>query len=54
MNADYIRHLIIFVLVLVALNFVFGNDGLHTSIIGSVVLTVVLGFLFSLFNGKRN
>jgi len=54
MNANYIRQLIIFVLILVALNFVFGNEGLHISIIGSVALTLVIGFLYPLIFGKRN
>ena len=51
-NASFIRQLIIFVLILAALNFFFGRDGLHISIIGSVVLTIVLWFVFSLFKSK--
>lgn len=54
MNKTYVRHLVIFVLVLIALNFFFGGYGLHISIIGSLVLTIVLGFLFSMFDSNRN
>lgn len=54
MNAKYIQQLIIFVLILVALNFIFGNDGLHISIIGSLALTLVIGLIMSLLSGKRN
>jgi len=45
-----LRQLIIFVLVLIGLNFFFH---LHISIIGSVVLTLVLSFLFRALDSRR-
>jgi hypothetical protein len=50
MNRSYIWQLAVFVLVLIGLNFFFR---LHISIIGSLVLTVGLSVLFSLFRGRR-
>ncbi len=49
MKRSYLWQLAVFVLVLIGLNFFFG---LHISILGSLVLTVGLSFLFS-FVGKR-
>ena len=50
MKKDYLWQLAMFVLVLIGLNFFFR---LHISILGSLVLTVGLSFLFSLFKGRR-
>ena len=50
MKRDYLWQLAIFVLVLIGLNFFFR---LHISILGSLLLTVGLSFLFSLFKGRR-
>jgi hypothetical protein len=50
MKRDYLWQLAMFVLVLIGLNFFFR---LHISILGSLLLTVGLSFLFSLFKGRR-
>jgi hypothetical protein len=50
MNKSYIWQLAVFVLVLIGLNFFFR---LHISIIGSLLLTVGLSVLFSLFRKRR-
>ena len=49
MNLNILWQLGIFVLVLLALNTFFG---LHISIIGSLVLTIGLSLLFSLFQRR--
>lgn len=46
----WVWQLVVFVLVLLGLNFFFR---LHISIIGSLVLTVALSFLFSFGKGRR-
>ena len=46
LDKNTLRNLLIFVVVLMALNFVFG---LHISIIGSLVLTIVLSLVLSRF-----
>lgn len=50
MNRSYVWQLVVFVLILIGLNFFFG---LHISIIGSLVLTLGLSFLFSAFRRRR-
>ena len=47
--------LLIFVLILIALNFVLGDMGygVHISIIGSLVLTFVVWIVMSLISGRR-
>lgn len=47
--------LLIFVLILIALNFVLGDlgYGVHISIIGSLVLTFVVWIVMSLISGRR-
>ena len=47
---NYLKELIIFVIVLIALNFFFH---LHISIIGSLILTVILSFAFGALRGTR-
>ena len=49
MQKSWFGSLAVFVLVLVVLNFFFGWN---ISIIGSVVLTIVLWLVFSLFNRR--
>lgn len=51
MNNKFIVELIIFVLILVALNFFFK---LHISIIGSLVLTLAFAFVFRASRSKRS
>lgn len=50
-----IRSLIIFVLILVALNFVLGEMGygIHISIIGSIVLTLVVSLVMNAISSGR-
>lgn len=50
MNRSYVWQLVVFVLILIGLNFFFG---LHISIIGSLVLTLGLSFLFSALRRRR-
>lgn len=50
MNRSYLWQLAVFVLILIGLNFFFR---LHISIIGSLVLTLALSFLFSAFRRRR-
>lgn len=50
MNRSYVWQLAVFVLILIGLNFFFR---LHISIIGSLVLTLVLSFVFSAFRRRR-
>lgn len=47
--------LLIFVLILIALNFVLGDlgYGVHISIIGSLVLTFVVWIVMSFISGRR-
>lgn len=47
--------LLIFVLILIALNFVLGDMGygVHISIIGSLVLTFVVWIVMSFISGRR-
>ncbi len=49
MNRSVIWQLVVFVVVLLALNFFFH---LHISIIGSVVLTLGLSFVFRMIQSK--
>ncbi len=49
MDKTYIRHLAIFVAVLLLLNLFFQ---LHVSIIGSLLLTVGLNFAFNYFSSR--
>ena len=49
MNKSVLSHLVVFVLVLVALNFFFH---LHISVIGSVVLTVAFNLVSRLIQSK--
>ncbi|MEJ2583442.1 MAG: hypothetical protein P8127_17730 [Acidobacteriota bacterium] len=49
MNRSFVWKLGVFVLVLVGLNFFFR---LHISIIGSLVLTIGLSLLFSMFSRR--
>ncbi|WP_218932869.1 hypothetical protein [Roseimaritima multifibrata] len=51
MNATYARHLVIFVVILIALNFLFQW---HISIIGSLLLTLGLNFAFSFFDNRAS
>ena len=46
MNSANIRGILIFVVILIALNFVFG---LHISIVGSLLLTVILNVALNAF-----
>ena len=50
-----IQSLIIFVLILVGLNFFFGefDYGVHISIVGSVVLTIVIALIMGSMSGRR-
>jgi len=50
MNAKFIKEIIVFVLILLALNYFFH---LHISIIGSIVLTLVLSFFFGALRSRR-
>lgn len=49
MDKTYIRHIVIFVVVLILLNFFFH---LHISVIGSVLLTIGLNFAFNYFSRR--
>ena len=49
MNRNAMRQLVVFVAVLIALNFFFH---LHISIIGSLLLTFGLNFVMGLFQSK--
>jgi hypothetical protein len=49
MNKSVRGHLVVFVIVLIALNFFFH---LHISIIGSLLLTLGLNFVMRLFQSK--
>jgi len=49
MNKNYFLQLVIFIVVLLALNVFFE---LHISILGSLALTIGLSFLFSMFNRR--
>ncbi|MEE3328392.1 MAG: hypothetical protein VX252_13725 [Myxococcota bacterium] len=50
-----IQSLIIFILLLVGLNFFFSefDYGVHISIVGSVVLTVVIALILGNMSGRR-
>ena len=50
-----LRSLLIFVLILVALNFVLGEMGygIHISIIGSLILTVVVSLVMNAISSGR-
>lgn len=50
-----IQSLILFVLILVGLNFFFSefDYGVHISIVGSLVLTVVISLIMSSLQGRR-
>lgn len=50
-----VRSLIIFVLILVALNFILGEMGygIHISIIGSLVLTVIVSLVMNAISSGR-
>ena len=50
-----VQSLVVFVLVLVGLNFLFSesNYGIHISIVGSIVLTLVVSVIMNLFRGGR-
>ncbi len=50
-----IQSLIIFILLLVGLNFFFSefDYGVHISIVGSVVLTVVIALILGSMSGRR-
>ena len=50
-----IQSLIIFVLILLGLNFFFSefDYGVHISIVGSIVLTIVISLLMGTMRGKR-
>lgn len=50
-----IQSLIIFVLLLVGLNFFFNefDYGIHISIVGSVVLTIVISLILGTMRGRR-
>lgn len=50
-----IKSMLIFVLILVGLNFFFSeyDYGIHISIVGSVVLTLVVSFLMGGLRGPR-
>lgn len=49
MNLYYLRHLAIFVVVLIALNFLFH---LHIAILGSLALTVLLTWAFNVLQRR--
>ena len=49
-NKNIIWQLVVFILVLVALNFFFQ---MHISIIGSLLLTVILSLVFNLIQTRR-
>ena len=50
-----LQSLIIFVLLLVGLNFFFSefDYGIHISIVGSVVLTIIISLIMGAMRGKR-
>lgn len=50
-----IQSLIIFVLILLGLNFFFSefDYGIHISIVGSIVLTIVISLVMGAMRGKR-
>ncbi len=50
-----IQSLIIFVLLLIGLNFFFSefDYGIHISIVGSIVLTVIIYVIMSAMSGRR-
>ena len=50
-----LQSLLVFVVILVALNFLLGemDYGVHISIVGSLVLTLVVSFLMNSFGGRR-
>jgi len=52
--ARAIQSLVVFVLVLLVLNFLLGemDYGLHISIVGSVVLTLVVSFIMNGLGGR--
>ena len=50
MNKKFIKEMVVFVLILLALNFFLH---LHISIIGSVVITLVLSFFFGSLRSRR-
>lgn len=52
----HITRLLIFIAILVALNFLFSemNYGIHISIVGSLVITLVISLLMSTMGGRRN
>ena len=50
MNETYLRHIVIFLVVLALLNLYFH---LHISIIGSLLLTIGLSFAFGFFANRK-
>lgn len=51
MNKTYLRHIVIFLIALLLLNYFFQ---LHISIIGSLLLTVGLNLVFGVFSKRTS
>ena len=50
----YLQSLLVFVAILVVLNFVFSEFeyGIHISVVGSIVLTVIVSLVMNMFSNR--